>query len=1052
MNALIAAALSRTRTVLSILALFTLWGLVAYYQIPKESTPDVKIPIIYVSLTHEGISPQDAQRLLLRPLEQELHNIEGVKEMRATAYEGGGNVTLEFTAGFDSDRARYDVRDRVDLAKPKFPLETKEPVITEINLSLFPVLIVKLSGEVPHRTLYQMARDLQDTIEGNLPSVRKAEIMGDQKEVVEILIDPTHIEGYGLSFDEVIRNLSRNNQLIPAGNIEMSAGRFAIKAPGVLESILDIQQLPIATHQDAVIQLQDVADVRRTFKDRESIVRDAGKSAVSLEISKRTGENLIQTIEDVKAIVEAQQKKWPDHVTVSYANDQSRHIRDMLNELQNSIILAIILVMGIIVMSLGWRSSLLVGIAVPGSFLTGIMIISLMGLTVNIVVLFSLIFSVGMLVDGAIIVVEYADLKIAEGMSPRTAYLHAAQRMAWPVITSIVTIIAVFMPLLFWPGVPGQFMKFMPITLIAVLSASILMALIFIPAIGQLLKPRLENLVHKQSDKLENFTGLLGSYLKILNIALDHPKRIIGGALVILVMVKMAHSFWGRGIEFFPDIEPEVAAIHVHGRGNLSITDKDNLVRLVEARILPLKELKSVYTRTGSTREGSSQEEEDVIGAITIEFINWRERRPAEIILEEIEKNTKEIPGIHVTIQKEKGGPPAQKPIDIEISAPETALLKPALLTLRNLMQEMPGITGILDNLPIPGIEWQLIIDRSQAAKFDANVQQVGSAIKLVTNGVTVATFRPEDARDEVDIVIRYFPQFRTLDELDVLKIQTPAGLMPISNFVTRKPGAKVGKIERVDGRQVLNLRADVVPGALVADQINNIRTALPKLNLDPRVSLKFKGEERDRQESMIFLMQAFLIAIFMIAIILVTQFNSFFSTGLVLSAVVLSSVGIFIGLLVHDMAFGIVMGGIGVIALAGIIVSNNILLIDTYDLLIGQLKNPTLAQYRDVIIRTCIQRVRPVILTKLATILGLLPMMFGINIDFVNVEMTMGAPSTQWWRLLSVCIVYGVLFASSLTLLVTPAALMWRAMRRTKNGQTLRKGSRTQTFISGGS
>ncbi|MCE3231604.1 MAG: AcrB [Alphaproteobacteria bacterium] len=328
----------------------------------------------------------------------------------------------------------------------------------------------------------------------------------------------------------------------------------------------------------------------------------------------------------------------------------------------------------------------------------------------------------------------------------------------------------------------------------------------------------------------------------------------------------------------------------------------------------------------------------------------------------------------------------------------------------------------------------------------------MGSAIKLVTNGVTVATFRPEDARDEVDIVIRYFPQFRTLDELDVLKIQTPAGLMPISNFVTRKPGAKVGKIERVDGRQVLNLRADVVPGALVADQINNIRTALPKLNLDPRVSLKFKGEERDRQESMIFLMQAFLIAIFMIAIILVTQFNSFFSTGLVLSAVVLSSVGIFIGLLVHDMAFGIVMGGIGVIALAGIIVSNNILLIDTYDLLIGQLKNPTLAQYRDVIIRTCIQRVRPVILTKLATILGLLPMMFGINIDFVNVEMTMGAPSTQWWRLLSVCIVYGVLFASSLTLLVTPAALMWRAMRRTKNGQTLRKGSRTQTFISGGS
>lgn len=1032
MNALIVAALSRTRTVLSILVLFSIWGIIAYFQIPKESTPDVKIPIIYVSLSHAGISPQDAQRLLLRPLEQELHNIEGVKEMRSTAYEGGGNIVLEFAAGFNADRARYDVRDRVDIAKSDLPADTEEPIITEINLSLFPVLIVKLSGEIPHRTLYRMARDLRDEIEGKLPSVRKAEIVGDQEEVVEILIDPTRVEGYGLSFDQVILNFTQNNQLIPAGNMEMGTGRFAIKVPGVLENLPDIQKLPLATYQDAVIQLQDVAEVRRTFKDRQNIVRDGGKPAVSLEISKRTGENLIQTIEDVKAIVEGEQKKWPDHITVSYANDQSHHIRDMLNELQNSIILAIILVMGIVVMSLGWRSSLLVGVAVPGSFLMGIMIISLMGLTVNIVVLFSLIFSVGMLVDGAIIVVEYADLKIAEGMSPRAAYLHAAQRMAWPVITSIVTIIAVFMPLLFWPGVPGQFMKFMPITLIAVLSASILMALVFIPAIGQLLKPTSGDISHHPSSSLENPGGLMARYVKVLKVALDHPKRIIGGAIVILILVKMGHSFWGRGVEFFPNVEPEAVAIQIHGRGNLSIADKDDLVRLVEAKILPMKELKSVYTRTGSVIEsGSGASSEDIIGTLTLEFIDWRKRRPVDDILNDIEQTTKEIPGIQVTIQKEQDGPPGQMPIDIEISAPEEKLLKPALLTLRNYMEQMPAVTGISDNLPIPGIEWQLTIDRGQAAKFGANVQQVGNAIKLITNGVIVATFRPEDARDEMDIVVRYFPQFRVLDELDALKIKTSAGLMPISNFVTRKPGHKVTKIDRVDGRQILALKADVAPGALAADQINALQAALPKLGLDSRVSIKFKGEEKDRQESMIFLVQAFFVAIFMIAIILVTQFNSFFSMGLVLSAVVLSSVGIFIGLIVHGMAFGIVMGGIGVIALAGIIVSNNILLIDTYDLLIAQIKNPTLTQYRDTIIRTCIQRVRPVILTKLATILGLLPMMFGVNIDFINLEMTVGAPSTQWWRLLSVCIVYGVLFASSLTLLVTPAALMWRAMRR---------------------
>ncbi|MBM3468320.1 MAG: efflux RND transporter permease subunit [Alphaproteobacteria bacterium] len=1034
MNAFIAAALSRSRTVISILFLCIIWGIIAYAQIPKESTPDVKIPIIYVSLVHEGISPQDAQRLLLRPLEQELHNIEGVKKMTSTAYENGGNIILEFTAGFNSERARYDVRDRVDLAKVKLPLDTKEPTISEINLSLFPVLIVKISGKIPLRTLYRMARELRDEIEGNVTSVRKAEIMGDQNEIVEILIDPTQVEGYGLAFDQVIANFTENNQIIPAGNIEMGTGRFAVKVPGVLEDILDIMQLPVATNNDAVIRLKDIAEVRRTFKDRESIVRDRGVPAVSLEISKRTGENLIQTIENVKAIVEAQKKKWPDHVSVSYANDQSNQIRDMLNDLQNSIILAIILVMGIIVYSLGWRSSLLVGISVPGSFLMGVMIISMMGLTINIVVLFSLIFAVGMLVDGAIIVVEYADLKISEGMEPRAAYLHAAQRMAWPVITSIVTIIAVFMPLLFWPGVPGQFMKFMPITLIAVLTASILMALVFVPAIGQMLKPSFTR-HHAPDTALEKPTGLMAKYLKALNFALDYPKRIIGGAIAILILAKMTYSTFGRGVEFFPDVEPEIVAIHVHGRGNLSIMDKDHLVHLVENKILPMKELKSVYVRTGTTMTSSNggTTTEDTIGTITLEFIDWRKRRPANDILNDIEKSTKDIPGVHIEIQKEDGGPPGQKPIDIEISAPEAALLKPALLALRKYVEELPGITSITDNLPIPGIEWQLTVDRSQAAKFNASIRQVGNAIKLVTNGVKVAAYRPEDALDEVDIVVRYFPQYRVLDELDKLKIQTSAGLMPLSNFVTRTPEQKVSKIDRVNRKQILSLKADVLPGFLAADKIQEIRTALPNLNLDPRVSIKFMGEEQDRQESMVFLMQAFFVAIFMIAVILITQFNSFFSTGLVLSAVVLSSIGIFIGILIHGMAFGIVMGGIGVIALAGIIVSNNILLIDTYDLLISQISNPTLEQYREVIIRTCMQRVRPVILTKLATILGLLPIMLGINIDFINLDVTIGAPSTQWWRLLSVCIVYGVLFASSLTLLVTPAALMWRAQRKTR-------------------
>lgn len=1033
MKTFIVAAINHPRTVLLILVMTLLWGISDYWKVPKESTPDVKIPIIFVELVYHGISPQDAERLLLRPVEHEVRNIEGIKEIRSTAFEGGGTVVIEFHAGFDVNKAKADVRDRVDAAKAKLPQGREEPYVGEVNLSFFPVLVVKLSGNIPKRTMYRLAQELKDAIETSVKSVLKVTVVGKREEVVDILLDPTKTQAYGLAFDEVLTNFKRNNQLVPAGVLTGEKGQFSIKIPGVLENIADIMRVPVIINGDKVVALSDVADVRRTFKDPTNFARDRGHPTIALEISKRTGENLIDTIEKVKSIVSQHQKEWPDSIKVSYSRDESTHIREMLNELQNSIILAVILVMVVMVLSLGVRSALLVGIAVPGSFLMGILVISLMGLTINIVVLFSLIFSVGMLVDGAIIVVEYADRKIVEGLSPKEAYIIASQRMAWPVISSISTILVVFFPLLYWPGVPGQFMKYMPITLLAVLTASILMALIFVPTIGALLKPvphpqSTENiLAASEHGKLEDLRGFSRWYFRLVSKAIDHPGRVLIGAVLILFLVKETHSLFGKGIEFFPNVEPDAVAVQIFARGNMSIYEKDDLVKTVEQKILDMPELKSIYSSTGVAADAAT---EDLIGSITLEFIDWKKRRKVDDIVNEIMERTKNLAGIKIEIVKQKAGPGATKPITIDVNSYDSTKLVPAVVKIREKLEKMPGIVAIEDSRMIPGIDWQIDIDRVQAAKYQADVVSIGNAIKLVTNGIKVGTYRPEDAQDEVDINVRYYSKYRTIDYLDDLRVRTSAGPMPVSNFVTRKAIPKIGKINRSDGHRVMSVKADVSAGVLVADKIQEIKRWIPESGIDPSVHIHFKGEEQERNEAAAFLINAFLLAIFAITIILVTQFNSFFSAALVLSAVVMSSMGVFVGLLIHRLTFGIVMGGIGVIALAGIIVSNNIILIDTFDNLKSHLQNPTREQVRDVILRTCVQRLRPVILTKLTAILGLLPIMFRLTIDFLGLEISHGAPSTEWWVLLSTCIVYGILFASSLTLFVTPAALMARANR----------------------
>jgi len=1035
MNTLINAALGHARTVLAVLVLVLVSGTVAYVEIAKEAEPDINIPIIYVSMSHDGISPEDAERLLIRPMEQELRQIEGVKEMRASGYDGGANVTLEFDAGFDADQALTDVREKVDLAKPELPGDTDEPEVHEVNFSLFPVVVVTLSGPVPERALLRLGRDLRDEIEG-LTEILQVQIAGDREELVEILIDPVKIESYGLSVIETVDAVRSSNLLVAAGAQDTGFGRFTLKVPGLFENVRDIIGMPVKVDGDAVIVLGDIGEVRRGFKDPKSFARVDGESAVALEISKRTGENIIDTVAKVRALVEVERKNWPatlrDAVTVRFNADKSDKIRTMLSDLQNNVIAAVLLVMIVVVWALGVRSAALVGLAIPGSFLTGILVLGAAGMTINMVVLFALILAVGMLVDGAIVVTEYADRKMSEGESPKESYGTAAKRMAWPIIASTATTLAAFLPLMFWPGVVGEFMKFLPLTLIATLSASLLMALIFVPTLGATISrgggsadPTLaKGLAGTEAGDVKAIGGFTGMYLRVLDTAISHPGKVLSMSLALLIGVQVAYGQFGKGVEFFPDVEPERAIVQVKARGNLSVLEKDRLMREVEAHVLAVDaeqdEFASVYTRTG--QEGQSQEAEDIIGTITLEMTDWWARRKVDDILADIQTRAQNLAGVVVDRRTEQAGPPIGKPIQVQLATRYPKLLPDAVLRVRQGMAELGGFENIEDNRALPGIDWELSVDRAQAAKFGANVDLIGRSVQLVTSGIKLGEYRPDDSDEEIEIRARYPRAYRTIGQLDDIRAATARGQIPIGNFVTRQAKPRTGKISRSDGRRVMTVKSDVAPGLLADNKANQLRGWMETAQLDERIDVVFKGEDEEQNKAKAFLGKAFSVALFIMAVILVTQFNSFYSAFLILTAVIMSTIGVFIGLLVTGQPFGIVMGGIGVIALAGIVVNNNIVLIDTFDRL-----KETEGSIRDAILKTGAQRLRPVLLTTITTILGLMPMVLGMNIDFVERLVTTGAPAMQWWRQLATSIVFGLGFATVLTLVVTPSALMLR-------------------------
>lgn len=1119
-------AASRARMVMAFIILSLAVGAFAYVSLPKEGEPDIEIPALFVSVPFPGISAEDSEALLVKPMETELSDLDGLKKMTSTAAENYAGVALEFEFGWDKTKIMADVREAMSNAEGQFPAGFERYSINEINFSEFPIIIVNLTGDVPERTMARIARDLQDRIEG-LDSVMEAGIAGNREEMVEVVIDPLRLEAYNVTAGELITVVQNNNMLIAAGEVDSAQGTFSVKIPSSFDGPRDIYGLPVKTNGNRVVTLGDLAEIRMTFEDRLGTARFNGEPTVALQVVKRKGFNLIDTAADVRRVVDDTRATWPDDlraaVHVGTSNDQSRVVGSMVSQLEGSVLTAIALVMIVILASLGTRAAFLVGFAIPTSFLLCFVLLAAMGVTISNIVMFGLILAVGMLVDGAIVVVEYADKRIQEGSGPMSAYVEASKRMFWPIVSSTATTLCAFLPMLFWPGVPGEFMGMLPVTLIFVLSASLIVALIYLPVMGGV-TGRMSRMFDRYADVLRRalpwwacallvppalymvflgamqvlnpgylFDGqplgsgalslvpgallfLLGCFASSIIMGAARierkPRQIIAGhrrtmfghliraiaanPVMPIVTIGVVLGFVGlvfttfqnnnRGVEFFVESEPEQAIVYVRARGNLSLAEKDALVKQAEAIVLAHPGIDNAFAFAGdgglNANTGGAQPPLDTIGQIQLETIPWEDRRDrpeldGDLVIDDLTAAIGAIPGLQVEVIAQSRGPASSKPVHLRLKGDDWDALQEATRMARAQFEATEGLTLIEDTLPLPGIDWQINVDVEKAGRFGADVATVGGMVQLVTRGILLDTMRVDTSDEEIEIRVRLPEDQRVLSTLDTLKVRTQDGLVPLANFITRQPVPKLAQIKRVDGQRYFDVKAGVANGLTrsetaadgTATQVpinanERIATLTEWLQTNPLpagISWEWTGDQEDQAESGAFLSKAFAGALGLMFIILLAQFNSVYNSVLVLLAVVLSTTGVLIGMLVMDQTFSIIMTGTGIVALAGIVVNNNIILIDTYQ---------DYSRYMpriEAIIRTAEDRIRPVLLTTITTMAGLAPMMFGLSLDFVNGGYSIDSPTALWWKQLATAVVFGLGVATVLTLVFTPALLALR-------------------------
>jgi len=1044
------SAISRTRSTLLVMAMVVLVGLIARAILPIANEPHIEAPFFYVGILHEGISPEDAERLLIQPMEIELRKIEGIEEITALASEGNATLFVEFNADMDLDEALTDVREAVDRGKAEIPGTAEEPMVRELQINDFPMIQVSLVGEgVPERDIYEAAVMLRDEFE-TIPSVLKAELRGEREEMLEVLVDPEAMENYAISSEELITTLQRNNRLIPAGSLDTGGGRFSVKVPSVVEEPADVMSLPVRSDGSTVVTLGDLATIRKTFKDRTSHARVNGREAITVAVTQRADGNIIEGVTAVRAMIEELRPRIPGAIELLITQDQAEFAELQVTELQGNIFTALALVMVLVVATMGFRSGLIVGFGIPVSLLFSVTIIYLLGYTFNFMVMFGMLLGLGMLIDGAIVVTEYADRRMGEGIDHRVAYAEAVKRMFWPVTASTATTLAAFLPLMFWPGISGKFMSYLPITVFTVLAGSLLYALLFGPVLGTVFGRPTQHSAASAAQMHELETGdptrlrtLTGSYARFLSGVTRRPVITLAIILAVLGGIFWGYGRYGVGMVFFSNSDPQFIQVSVRGRGNFAAEEVDRLVRQVEDQILQISGIRAVNARTilpGANGIGRGADATaDRIGSIFVELYPEQQReRSGNAIFQEIRARTSGFPGIIVEVFGEEMGPPVGKPIQIEVRSRQRELLEPAIARIRAHMDTLPELVDIDDTRALPSIEWRMEVDRAEAALYGADVVAAGVAVQLVTNGVKVAEYRPDSSEDAVDIRVRYPARYRGVEAMRNLRLSTAQGRIPLSNFVAMKPRQGVDTLERIDGTPVERIRADVVDGVLADTMVGELEDWLATQTFDPALDIRFRGANEEQNESIAFVQVAFLLSLLLMFVLLVTQFNSFYQSTLILLAVIMSTAGVLLGLLVLGNPFSAILSGVGVVALAGIVVNNNIVLIDTFNYVRSQ--HPELS-VQEIIVRSSAQRLRPVLLTTVTTVFGLLPLACGLSVDLINRSVTASGQMSTFWGPLSQAIVFGLSFATILTLVATPAMLALPARLRELLGRLRRGG-----------
>ena len=1022
----------RKRTAIALLIVLIFAGIFGRVNIPIENEPEIVVPVVYVGVGLTGISPQDSERLLLKPIEEEIRAIEGIDKLQGFAFENYAAAVIQFEAAETMKKSLDKVRDAINDAKVKFPDDAKEPVVSEVSFEDQPTVIVSIdSPTASERYLLNLAQEIKKEIE-LIPSIFEAELLGAREEQLEATLNRSQMENYNISFAEIITSVSNNNQVVTAGEIQTGQGQFAVNVPGLFETARDVYELPIRSTNNSTVNLADISTIKRNFKDRESYTKVNGEPGISLLIKKGRGRNVIDTINEVDEVVQSFKSKVPSDVNFTYVMDSREIMEDNVNSLQGNILLATIFVIIVTMLALGIRSSLIVGSGIPVSILIALFVLYVLGYDYNFMVIFGILVALGMLIDGSLVVVELADRKMLEGFDRQKAYIYSAKRMFWPIVASAATTLAVFIPLFFWPGISGQFMRMLPVTIFVVLFIALIFSLMFVPVIGSVLgKPSnasansFKKLGSDQNFNLKDISGYIGIYVSILDKLLKRPILTLLSVFVILFTIISSFFSFGKGMIYFSTGDPYFGQIKIYARGNLSIDEINKLTSDVEIIVNEHTGIKNYFLQTGQFSNvvaGGGGSSEDLIATAYFEFVDRNQRKNGHEIISELSDQFDNIKGIKIEVSEQSGGPPIGKDVEIRITGPSSSSILKVTKDVRNYIDEnVIGLVSVEDTLPVPLVDWELIIDKPKAAQFGADIFTIGKAVSLVTNGIMIGKYRPDDVDDELEIFVRYADKERSIDQLDNIMIETRSGQIPISNFVEKKPKKNVSYIRRYDTRNAMYVKANVAEGVIAADKVSEIQKWADEQDYPSYIDIAFGGENEEQTESMKFVTQAFIISILIMAALLVTQFNSFYQSFIILTAVIMSTAGVFFGLLVFNQPFSAIMHGVGVVSLAGIVVNNNIILIDAFNF-VREKDNDNLF---NSILKACAQRLRPIFLTTITTMLGLIPLAMNYSIDPILRTIEYDSNVSGFWTPLAQCIVYGLSFSAFLTLIVTPCLLI---------------------------